>query len=118
MSEKMPLNDSVFPVGWTCKNLASQPKKKTKRQEKTKGKSHLRQCFGEMLHEKYLKNTRFMKNVVFFFSKDARKPSQPSTGNTESICDSLNLCCRGEALHLTSDLTLSHTGKASQLTMT
>ena len=58
--------DSVFPVGWTCKNLASQPKKKTKRQEKTKAKSHLRQCFQEKLCQKYLKNTRFVRNVVSF----------------------------------------------------
>ncbi len=29
--------NSVFPVGWTCENLASQPKKKNKAPGKNKG---------------------------------------------------------------------------------
>ena len=60
-----------------------------KRREETKGKTDVQQCFQEKLCEKFLKNTHFVKNVVFFFLKVAGKPSQPSTGNTESICDSL-----------------------------
>ncbi len=63
-----------------------------KRQEKTKGKSHSRQCFWDKLRGEHLKTPYFVKYLTFFFLKDARNlANQPNLQhrNTESIYNSL-----------------------------
>ena len=82
--------DPVFP-----KNLASKPKKnKTEKKKqnkvpcKNKDGNSFTTLFSGTVAPKVSEKHMFCQEC-FFFLKNAPKPSQPSTGNSESICNSL-----------------------------